>query len=385
MTNRTHHTPKPLEEFVTPESLVVRSPGRINLIGEHTDYNNGFVLPAAIDKAVYVALEKRKDEYLQLHSVDFRETVDIALPDIAPKPGHWSTYILGVADQFRQRGVALSGFGLAIYGDVPLGAGLSSSAAVECAVAFSLNELFDAGFSRRELALMAQAAEHQYAGVKCGIMDQFASLFGKKDHVIRLDCLTLEYEYFPLRLKDHVVVLFDTQVKHSLASSEYNVRRMQCEEGVGLIRQLHPEVQSLRDATPEMVNRCIPAGNPVYPRCKFVVEEIDRVQKACKDLVAGDLAAFGREMYATHEGLSRDYEVSCAELDFLVNAVRNNPAVVGARMMGGGFGGCTINLVHRDAVEPLVRQLREDYRQAMGKELKHYVVNIEDGTSVIPG
>lgn len=375
--------PDLLKQFITDDSIVVRSPGRINLIGEHTDYNEGFVLPAAIDKAVYITIEKKPGTRLYLHSVDFNEAVEIEISDIKPIPGHWSTYIFGVVDQFIQKGKVIPGFKLSIYGDVPLGAGLSSSAAVECAVAFALNELLQSGFSRKELALMAQAAEHQYAGVKCGIMDQFASLFGKKNHVIRLDCRSLEYEYFPLELGQYAILLFDTMVKHSLASSEYNIRRSQCEEGVMQIRQSYPSVHSLRDATMEMVNECISEFETARRRCKYVVEEIDRLQKGCKDLQAGDPIAFGRKMFATHDGLSKEYEVSCKELDYLVDSVRNNPAVIGARMMGGGFGGCTINIIVKEKVEEILAKLSVDYKKDMGKDLKHYLVNIEDGTSLI--
>lgn len=214
-------------------------------------------------------------------------------------------------------------------------------------------------------------------------MDQFASLFGKKNNVIRLDCRSLAFEYFPLELKDYVVVLFDTQVKHSLASSEYNVRRGQCEAGVSSIQKKYPGVKSLRDATLEMVNECISKDDTSYSRCKYVVEEISRLQTACEDLVRGDVKAFGREMFATHDGLSKEYGVSCKELDYLVDGVRNNPAVIGARMMGGGFGGCTINIIRKDAVEGIVNSLTVSYAKEMGKELKHYLVNVEDGTSVI--
>jgi len=378
-----YRVPEQLKKFVTGKTIIVRSPGRINLIGEHTDYNDGFVLPAAIDKAVYVTIEQVPGTKLFLHSVDFNESVEIELTAIKPVPGHWSTYILGVVDQFLQKGKRVIGFKLSIYGDVPLGAGLSSSAAVECAVAFALNELVNAGFSRKELALMAQAAEHTYAGVKCGIMDQFASLFGKKDNVIRLDCRSLDYEYFPLELNEYVVVLFDTQVKHTLASSEYNVRREQCEAGVALIQKKYPHVKNLRDATIEMINECISPADIMYNRCKYVVEEIIRLQTGCGNLQRGDLKAFGQKMYATHHGLSKDYEVSCKELDYLVDYVKQSLDVIGARMMGGGFGGCTINIIKKSAVNGLVMELTAAYLRSMGKELKHYMVNIEDGTSII--
>lgn len=375
--------PAPLKEFVNSNTMVVRSPGRINLIGEHTDYNNGFVLPAAIDKAVYVVIEKKEEPVYELFSTDFNESVTISANKVQPAFGHWSTYILGVVAQYQAKGWQVPGFRLAVYGDVPLGAGLSSSAAIECATAFALNELYGFGLNRRDLALLAQKAEHEFAGVKCGIMDQFASVFGKKDHVIRLDCRSLDYEYFPLSLPDYEIVLLDTNVKHSLASSEYNVRRAQCEAGVAMIQKKYPQVLSLRDATMDMVRECIPGDDIIFLRCKYVVEETDRLVTGCEDLQRGDLAAFGQKMFRTHDGLSKEYGVSCPELDYLVDAVRNHPAVIGARMMGGGFGGCTINIVRKEAVKELVNSLADGYKKETGLELKHYEVNIEDGSSRI--
>ncbi len=375
--------PDVLKQYVTKDAIVVRSPGRINLIGEHLDYNNGFVLPAAIDKAVYVVVEKQEQPLYSLYSVDFNEAAEIPAQDLKPNFGHWSTYILGVVDQLVKKEYTVPGFRMRIYGDVPLGAGLSSSAAIECATAFALNELFEFGISKKELVLLAQKAEHEYAGVKCGIMDQFASVFGKKDHVIRLDCRSLEYEYFPLDLQGNEVWLFDTQVKHSLASSEYNVRRGQCEASVALIQQKYPAVQSLRDASMEMVNECIPASDVIYLRCKYVVEEIERLVNGCADLERGDLAAFGQKMFRTHEGLSKEYAVSCKELDYLADFVKARPEVIGARMMGGGFGGCTINIIKKEAVESLINELLPAYKRDMGLELRYYRVNIEDGTSRI--
>lgn len=383
MNHTPYPVPAPLQPFLSSHPLVVRSPGRINIIGEHTDYNEGFVLPAAIDKAVYVAVAPRTDNRADLFSVDFSETVSLDLQDRAPRPGHWSTYILGVADQLIRRGVQPAGFSLVIYGDVPLGAGLSSSAAVECAVAVALNELWGGGLDRRELALLAQAAEHTYAGVKCGIMDQFASLFGRKDQVIRLDCRSLDYEYFPLQLNEYVLLLLDTQVKHSLASSAYNERRAQCEEGVALIRERYPDMKSLRDAGPEQVWACIPPDHPSFPRCLYVVEENERLLRACEALANGEMETLGKLMFATHAGLRDQYEVSCAELDYLVEQAARHSGVAGARMMGGGFGGCTINLVRRDAVEELVQDLQGAYRHDYGHDLPAYIVNIEDGSSVI--
>ena len=363
--------------------MVVRSPGRVNIIGEHTDYNEGFVLPAAIDKAVYVAVDKRPDDQIILHSIDFKDKFEGRISEVRRSDKHWANYILGVAAQMQKRGHTLGGFNLVIDGDVPLGAGLSSSAAVECATAFALNELFGLGISRIELTSIAQKAEHEFAGVMCGIMDQFASMFGKKDHVIRLDCRSLDYEYEPLKLEGYKVLLLNTNVKHSLASSEYNTRRQQCEEGVALVQKHHPEVKSLRDVTPEMLEQYVKGNEVIYNRCKYVVEENLRLLEGCEDLKRGDIAALGQKMFRTHDGLSKEYEVSCPELDFLVDAVRNNPDVLGARMMGGGFGGCTINLVRETAIDSLVAALSKSYPEKMGKELTPYIAQIEEGTSIV--
>jgi galactokinase len=364
--------------------LLVRSPGRVNIIGEHTDYNNGFVLPAAIDKAVIVAVVPRDDDRIRLYSGEFDERFDTSISEMQPTDRIWPNYILGVADQLRKRGYAIRGFDLAIDGDVPIGSGLSSSAAVECATAFALNELFSLDIGKKDLAFIAQKAEHEFAKVLCGIMDQFASVFGKKDHVIRLDCQSLEYEYVPLRMEGFRIVLLNTNVKHSLGSTEYNTRRSQCESGVDLVKAHHPEVNSLRDVTLAQLDQYVAPVDPlVYRRCKYVVEENDRLLTGCEDLKAGNVEALGKKMFLSHDGLSREYEVSCAELDFLVDAVRNHPGVLGARMMGGGFGGCTINLVKEEAIEELIREVAASYSKMMGKELTPYIASIEDGTTII--
>jgi len=384
MTNTNAYSiPVQLQPFVNPETIVVRSPGRINLIGEHTDYNEGFVLPAAIDKAVYVAVEKNSGDSISLFSVDFNEKIETSIAAIKPEPGKWQTYILGVVDQLVKKGKAVQGFKLVIYGDVPLGAGLSSSAAVECAAAFALNELFDLQIPKIGLVKIAQLAEHAFAGVKCGIMDQFASMFGKKDQVIKLDCRSLDYEYFPVQMEGYKIVLLDSMVKHSLASTEYNVRRGQCEEGVALIRNKFPEVKSLRDVSVAMIDDCLSDTGIIDRRCRYVVEENTRLQEGCKDLLKGDLAAFGQKMFATHKGLSEQYEVSCKELDLLVESVSQLPEVIGARMMGGGFGGCTINLVKATAIDTVIQTVTERYISVFRNEPKAYIVQIEDGTSVI--
>jgi galactokinase len=371
------------QHFGSPD-LIARSPGRINLIGEHTDYNLGFVLPASIDKAIYMAIQKREDNELHLVAGDLNRKFSTTLDTIQYTEEHWPNYILGVVDQLCKAGYSISGFNAVISGDVPLGAGLSSSAAVECVTAFALNTLFGLGLDRKTMVQLSQKAENEFVGLQCGIMDQFASMFGKKQQVIRLDCRSLEYEYIPFNSDNIRIVLFDTGVKHSLASSEYNLRRQQCEAGVEIIQKQYPRVQSLRDATVNMVNDCLRNGDDVvYRRCKYVVEEIQRLQDGCADLVQHDLTSFGQRMFATHDGLSRLYEVSCAEADALVGMVTNNDAVFGARMMGGGFGGCTINLVKKENVDALISSVGEKYSAQFNQPLQTYVVAIDNGTSLI--
>lgn len=360
--------------------IIVQSPGRINLIGEHTDYNEGFVLPAAIDKAIIVGIQERKDNQVCLYAMEFEQEFIVPLDKIEKTKLRWPGYILGVVDQLQKRGFAVRGFNLVLGGNVPIGAGVSSSAAVECATAFALNELFGFGISKLDMVKIAQKAEHDFAGVKCGIMDQFASMFGQENKVISLDCRSLEYEYFPIEMKGLKIVLLDTNVKHSLASTQYNVRREQCEKGVVMVQQKYPAVKSLRDITLAMLDECVTNEPLVYHRCKYVIEENIRLQEGCKDLAKGDLKAFGQKMFRTHDGLSKEYEVSCKELDFLVEQVRNDENVIGARMMGGGFGGCTINLVKEEAIPELVSRLSKVYKEKMGLELKHYIIAIKDGT-----
>lgn len=363
--------------------IVVRSPGRINLIGEHTDYNNGFVLPASVDKYIYVAINRRDDREIHLYSLGFKEDCKASLASLSIPQQQWAKYILGVVAQLQNNNFSLAGFNLVFDGDIPMGAGMSSSAALEVATVFALNELFDLNITKMQMVKMAQLAEHEYAGVKCGIMDQFASMFGKENHAIQLDCRSLDFVYVPIEMKGIKIVLLNTNVKHQLASSEYNVRRQQCEEAVNLIAKHHPHVKSLRDASLAMLDECVkPVDESMYNRSKYVVEEIERLQNACNDLANGDIEAFGKKMFDTHDGLSNLYNVSCPEADFLVDAVRNNKNVIGARMMGGGFGGCTINLVKEMAVDELVNSLKEPYRNFSGLELETYIANIKNGAEV---
>lgn len=366
------------------EPVVVRSPGRVNLIGEHTDYNNGFVMPAAINKAIYMAVSRRDDDLIHIVSLDLELSYLGDTGKVVPSSLHWPDYVLGVVQQVQALGHKVGGFNCVFGGDIPLGAGMSSSAALECATAFSLNELFGLKMDPLTMVKLSQRAENEFVGVKCGIMDQFASMFGRKNHVIRLDCQSLAYEYVPFNTDGIHIVLLDTNVKHSLASSEYNTRRQQCEAGVALIRAHQPEVRSLRDVTLEMLDKYVKPVDPlVYQRCQYVVEESLRLLAAGEDLKKGDIAAFGQKMFATHDGLSRKYEVSCPEADFLVEQVKGRPGVIGARMMGGGFGGCTINLVREEAIDELVADLTPAYAKAMNKELKVYIGQIENGTSLI--
>jgi galactokinase len=371
------------EKFGT-EPVVVRSPGRINIIGEHTDYNEGFVLPAAIDKAVYMAIDKREDDQVHLYAMDFKEIFIGNVNNIQKTETIWANYVLGVINELQKAGKTMGGFNALVASDLPIGAGISSSAALECATAFALNHLFDLQLEKMDMVQHAQKAEHNFAGVMCGIMDQFASMMGKRDHCIQLDCKTLAYEYVPLNLNGYSIVLLNTNVKHALASSEYNTRRNECAEGVAMIQAYHPAVNSLRDVTIEMLDNYVrPQNALIDKRCRFVVQENARLQAACADLQTGNLIALGEKMFATHDGLSNDYAVSCKELDYLVNAVRNSENVLGARMMGGGFGGCTINIVREDAVEALVEQLTVLYKQDMHLPLTAIVAKIDDGTCLV--
>ena len=332
------------EEFGAP-AVVVRSPGRVNLIGEHTDYNQGFVLPAAVDRGITLALKARTDRRYVLHALDLDQRLEGELRELAPHPERWPNYLLGVVDQLHKAGHPAGGFELVYGGDLPMGAGMSSSAALECGLAFGLNELFGLGLDRLTLAKLAQAAEHSFVGVKCGIMDQMASLLSQKDHLMMLDCRDLSCRFVPFH-SPVKIFLCDTQVERALAQSGYNQRRSQCEAGVALLQKYAPDVRSLRDVSLELLDTHRAEFEPVvYRRCRYVVEENLRVIAACAALQGGDLPVFGRLMNQSHQGLSKAYEVSSRELDVLAEAAAALPGVLGARMMGAGFGGCTINLV----------------------------------------
>lgn len=373
---------KSFQQTFQAEPLLIRSPGRVNLIGEHTDYNEGFVLPAAIDKAIYLAVGIRDDDELHFVAQDFDETYRGSLSQLAPTHT-WADYLLGVVSQLRMLGHSLAGFNCIFGGTIPVGAGLSSSAALENGVGVALNELFRLGLDRLELLKLSQRAENDFVGAKVGIMDMFASMMGKADHVIKLDCRSLEYTYAPLQMDNIRIVLCDSRVKHSLVTSEYNTRRAECEAGVRFLQTFYPEIKSLRDVTMPMLDEHLRDTEPlIYRRCAYVVQENGRLLNGVAALEANDLVTFGQLMYGSHEGLSKWYEVSCRELDILVNLAHQQPSVLGARMMGGGFGGCTINLVQEDALENFTDLIMKQYKAQTGIDAYFYVCKLEDGTSI---
>jgi galactokinase len=377
---------KKFQELYGKKPLIIAAPGRVNLIGEHTDYNEGFVLPGAIDKKMYVAVAANGTDTINLYANQYQQSFSFSIKDIkAEKDWQWHTYLRGVVFLLQERGCDVKGTDVIIDGDVPVGAGMSSSAALCSGFGFGLNELYGFGLQRMDLAHIAQKTEHIFAGVMVGIMDMFASLHGKAGNVIKLDCRSMEYEYIPFDFPDYRIVLVNTMVEHSLASSEYNVRRKQCEEGVAIMRTfIKGDVKSLRDvplAELELHKKDMSAD--VFKRCYYVITESERLLKGCEFLQQGDLNNFGRLMYETHEGLSKLYNVSCKELDFLTNQARTFQQVAGARMMGGGFGGCTINLVKQESVDSFSSFIKVKYESEFQKSPEIYITQIEDGVKVL--
>ena len=367
---------------IAPEKIVL-SPGRINIIGEHIDYNDGFVLPAAIDKIICFAFAKNNSKRSKIYAIDLNEefevdlTKPIALSDVV-----WTNYILGVIKQLQDKGFSFDGFNCVFSSDIPVGSGLSSSAALECGTIFGIKELFNLSIPKIEIALMGQKAEH-WVGINCGIMDQFSSVMGQENKVIKIDCRTLDYEYHDANFNDYSLILFDSNVKHSLMTSAYNERRQQCEEGIAIIKNNFPDISSFRDCTENQVlNLKDKMSENVFKRSLFAVKEIKRVSLACEALDRGDIQTLGKLMFETHQGLSVDYEVSCAELDMIVDTLKQEKAVIGSRMMGGGFGGCTINLIKKGEEEGIKSKLAKMYMEAFGIELKIYDVKISNGTSL---
>lgn len=357
------------------EGILFASAGRINLIGEHTDYNGGFVFPGAIDKVIMADIRPNGTDSANLYSMDLGESASFGFNEEDAPSQQWARYIFGVCRETIKRGGTVKGFDAVFAGNVPLGAGLSSSAALESCFAFAINDLFNGNsIEKFELAKIGQSTEHNYCGVNCGIMDQFASVFGKKDCLIRLDCRSLEYEYFPFKIDGYRLVLVDSVVKHELVDSPYNKRRQSCERVAACLG-----VDTLRDADMAMLESAksdISAED--YMRAKFVIEEKERVLDVCDALGRGDINTVGRLMYETHAGLSKDYEVSCEELDFL-NDIAKGCGVTGSRIMGGGFGGCTINLVANDKYDHFIATAKEKFHAKYGHEPKIYDVIISDG------
>ncbi len=371
------------DTFGAKPQKVVLSPGRINIIGEHIDYNDGFVLPAAIDKIICFAFEKNNSKSSKIIAIDLEEEFEIDLnEEVHLNDKTWTNYIRGVIHQLKINGFNFEGFNCVFSSNIPVGSGLSSSAALECGFLFGIKELFDLDIKRIDIALMGQKAEH-WVGINCGIMDQFSSVMGQENKVIKIDCMTLEYEYHEANFSDYSVVLFDSNVKHSLMTSAYNERRQQCEEGIAIIKENFPEIKSFRDCNEnQVIGLKDKMDKDVFKRSLFAVKEIKRVTLACDALDKGDIQTLGQLMFETHEGLSADYEVSCDELDFLVNTVKAENAVIGSRLMGGGFGGCTINLIKKGEEEAIKSKLSKLYLDAFGIELKIYDVKISNGTSL---
>ena len=371
-----------LEKF--DPQLIIESPGRINLIGEHTDYNLGYVLPTAIEKKIIFRLQKNGSETeCNIYSTDFDTGFKIDLRNIARSSVEWENYILGVLNEISKRTDGVKGFDCTLESNLPQGSGLSSSAALECGLAFGLNELFDLGLTKMDIVQLSQTAEHTYVGTQCGIMDQFASVMSQTGHVILLDCKSLEHSQIPIAFEPYQMVMLNTKVSHNLATSEYNVRKQECEEGVAIIKNKYPEVDSLRDATRDMLEAVKhEMSDVVFDRCSFIISENERVLLMAEALKRNDLNRVGALLYKAHEGISKLYEVSCPESDFLVDFSKDFPAVLGARQTGGGFGGCTLNIVHKDAVDDFIQQASTAYKSRFNIELEAFTVRPSAGTMV---
>ena len=357
------------------EGVMYASAGRINLIGEHTDYNGGFVFPGAIDKYIMAEINVNGTDRVRVYSADLDDYAEFGLREEDAPSQQWARYIFGVCREVIKRGFTVKGFDTVFAGNVPLGAGLSSSAALESCFAFALNDLFnDNKIEKFELALIGQSTEHNYCGVNCGIMDQFASVFGKKDCLMRLDCRSLEYKYYPFKAEGYRLVLLDSKVKHELVDSPYNKRRASCEHVAKTLG-----VETLRDADMEMLEAAKDkVSEEDYMRARYVIGEKQRVLDVCDALEHGDFETVGRCMYETHHGLSKDYEVSCEELDFL-NDIACECGVTGSRIMGGGFGGCTINLVKDELYDNFIATAKAKFNEKYGHEPVVYPVIISDG------
>lgn len=372
------------KSFGSSPQKTVLSPGRINIIGEHIDYNDGYVLPAAIDKVICFAFAKNNTKTSKVIAIDLNEEFEIDLTqEVKLSDVVWTNYIRGVIKQLQDNGFSFEGFNCVFSSNIPVGSGLSSSAALECGMIFGIKSLFDLKIEKKDISLLGQKAEH-WVGINCGIMDQFSSVHGLENKVIQLDCNTLDFEYHNADFKDYSLILFDSNVKHSLFTSEYNTRRIECEEGLSIVKSHFPEVKTFRNATEEQVlSLKDKMTEKVFARVHFVVKEINRVIKACKALDQGNIELLGELLFETHYGLSQEYEVSCEELDMLVDTAKEDDAIIGSRLMGGGFGGCTINLVKKGHENEVKRKFSKLYLDTFGIELKFYDVKISNGTTLL--
>jgi galactokinase len=371
------------EEFIKTfkiNPLLIFSPGRINLIGEHTDYNGGFVFPAAVNKGIAAAIQKSNTNKSTAYAIDKASKIEFELDNLKPsKEGNWENYVFGVVAEIQNKNKTIGNFNIAFKGNIPGGAGMSSSAALENSVVFGLNELFSLGLTKTEMILISQKAEHNYVGVKCGIMDQYASMFGLKNNALLLDCRTIEATPYKIDFKEHQLMLINTNVKHTLSDSAYNDRRSACESIAELLK-----IETLRDATAADLEKIIDKVTPEnYQKALYVIQEIDRTQKAAKAIEENDLETLGALIYASHHGLQQQYKVSCDELDFLVDQAKKNKNVLGARMMGGGFGGCTINLIARSEVKAFSETVSKAYKNKFNKECAVYFIALSDGTHLV--
>lgn len=380
---------KVLEEFKTrfsSDPLLVVSPGRVNLLGEHTDYNKGFVLPAAINKSIVLAVAPNKLGRIRLYAIDMQEKYyETGVTDSIEKSKmRWPNYLIGAFYLLNGNDTETTGFDCVFSGSIPVGAGLSSSAALEVGLIYALNELWGLGLTNMEMVRLGQKVEHDFVGVNCGIMDQFANIYGVKRNLVKLDCRSLEYEMIPFENRDIRIMLCDSNVHRELAGSEYNIRRTQCEEAVGYFRKTIPDIVSLRDISDEMLEAHRGAlSQIIYNRSRYILDENQRVTEGCKDLEKDDIRSFGKRMYESHYGLRDLYEVSCRELDFLVETTEKMDAVLGARMMGGGFGGCTVNLVKKEYADSVGNQMMDLYKSEIGIDLDIHIVKTANGTGKI--
>jgi galactokinase len=368
-----------LDKF-NEEPLMVFSPGRINIIGEHTDYNDGFVFPAAVNKGIIAAINKTQNSTSSVSAFDFNDTISFSIDSIAPMAKEsWGNYVLGVIAEIQKLGKTIENFNMVFGGDIPSGSGMSSSAALENSVVFGLNELFNLGLSKTEMIFISQKAEHNYVGVNCGIMDQYASMFGIKNHALLLDCRSIEAKPFEINFENYELMLINTNVKHSLSDSAYNDRRSVCES---ISKMLN--IKALRDANETDLEKVKDkVTDEDYQKALFVIQENNRAEQASAAMQNGDLKTLGKLIYGSHHGLQHQYKVSCDELDFLVESAKKNNNILGARMMGGGFGGCTINLIAKNAVEDFKTSVAPAYKKAFDKDCSIYTVELSDGTHLI--